>query len=168
MTRHSPFRCFKTSPEINPDTYLRDETGNRRFWPLLAASGRFWPLRCGTIDIAALARDRDQLWAEAVHRFREGAIWWIDDAALLAEARTEQESRYQGDAWDARIDRWLTHDIVENAAWYCWHALRRQAMLEACWEKAGAFVHQQIIWVKDRGVLTRSHYLWKHEPCFMG
>ena len=41
-------------------------------------------------------------------------------------------------------------------------------MLEACWEKAGAFVHQQIIWVKDRGVLTRSHYLWKHEPCFMG
>lgn len=41
-----------------------------------------------------------------------------------------------------------------------------------CWkpagEKAGAFVHQQIIWVKDRGVLTRSHYLWKHEPCFMG
>jgi hypothetical protein len=49
-------------------------------------------------------------------------------------------------------------------AWYCWHASRRQAMLEACWEKAGAFVHQQIIWVKDRGVLTRSHYLWKHEP----
>ena len=85
---------------VNPDTYLRDETGNRRFWPL----------RCGTIDIAALARDRDQLWAEAVHRFREGAIWWIDDVALLEEARTEQESRYQGDAWDARIDRWLTHD----------------------------------------------------------
>ena len=85
---------------VNPDTYLRDETGNRRFWPL----------RCGTIDIAALARDRDQLWAEAVFRFREGAIWWIDDAALLAEARTEQESRHQGDAWDARIDRWLTHD----------------------------------------------------------
>src|SRR5690606_38354920 len=26
----------------------------------------------------------------------------------------------------------------------------------------------QIIWVKDRGVLTRPHYLWKHEPCFMG
>jgi DNA modification methylase len=58
--------------------------------------------------------------------------------------------------------------ITEDAAWYCWHASRRQAMLEACWEKAGAFVHQQIIWVKDRGVLTRSHYLWKHEPCFMG
>ena len=37
-----------------------------------------------------------------------------------------------------------------------------------CWEKAGAFVHQQIIWVKDRAVLTRSWYLWQHEPCFFG
>ncbi|MET3791794.1 VapE domain-containing protein [Aquamicrobium terrae] len=85
---------------VNPDTYLRDETGNRRFWPL----------RCGTIDIAALARDRDQLWAEAVHHFREGAIWWIEDAAILAEAAAAQEARYQADAWDARIDRWLTHE----------------------------------------------------------
>jgi putative DNA primase/helicase len=86
---------------VNPDTYLRDETGNRRFWPL----------RCGTIDIAALARDRDQLWAEAVHRFREGAIWWIDDPALLAEAREEQDRRYQSDAWDDLIEHWLTHEI---------------------------------------------------------
>ena len=85
---------------VNPDTYLRDETGNRRFWPL----------RCGAIDIAALARDRDQLWAETVHRFREGAIWWIEDPAILADAAAAQEARYQADAWDARIDRWLTHE----------------------------------------------------------
>ncbi|WVJ71790.1 VapE domain-containing protein [Paracoccus marcusii] len=86
---------------VNPDTYLRDETGNRRFWPL----------RCGTIDIAALARDRDQLWAEAVHRFRADAIWWIEDPALLAEAREEQDRRYQSDAWDDLIEHWLTHEI---------------------------------------------------------
>jgi hypothetical protein len=35
-------------------------------------------------------------------------------------------------------------------------------MLAACRERAGAFVDQQIIRVKDRGVLTRSHDLWKH------
>lgn len=40
-------------------------------------------------------------------------------------------------------------------------------MLGACWGKAWAIVHQQLIWVKDRGVLTRSHVMWKHEPCFM-
>ena len=86
---------------VNPDTYLRDETGNRRFWPI----------RCGAIDIDALARDRDQLWAEAVARFKDGAIWWIEDKELLKSARDEQDKRYQSDAWDALIDRWLTHEI---------------------------------------------------------
>lgn len=62
----------------------------------------------------------------------------------------------------------IEHAIVENAAWYCWHASRNQAMLEGVWEANGAFVHQQLIWFKDRPILTRSHYMWQHEPCFFG
>lgn len=58
--------------------------------------------------------------------------------------------------------------ITKRAAWYCWHASRRQSMVEAVWNKHGAFVHQQIIWVKDRPILTHSLYLWQHEPCFFG
>jgi len=85
---------------VNPDTYLRDETGNRRFWPI----------RCGVIDIAGLQQDRDQLWSEAVARFKSGAIWWLEDKELLKAARDEQDKRYQSDAWDGLIDRWLTHD----------------------------------------------------------
>jgi len=81
---------------------------------------------------------------------------------------TWDDSSQGAELFDGFIAAAVAEAIAENAAWYCWHASRRQAMLEACWEKAGAFVHQQIIWVKDRGVLTRSHYLWKHEPCFMG
>ena len=41
-------------------------------------------------------------------------------------------------------------------------------MLESVWNEAGAFVHQQIIWVKTRPVLTYSTYLWQHEPCVFG
>jgi len=81
---------------------------------------------------------------------------------------TWDDSSQGAELYDGFIAAAIAEAIAEDAAWYCWHASRRQAMLEACWEKAGAFVHQQIIWVKDRGVLTRSHYLWKHEPCFMG
>jgi len=81
---------------------------------------------------------------------------------------TWDDSSQGAELYDGFIAAAVAEAIAEGAAWYCWHASRRQAMLEACWEKAGAFVHQQIIWVKDRGVLTRSHYLWKHEPCFMG
>jgi len=58
--------------------------------------------------------------------------------------------------------------LVRNAAWYCWHASRRQMMLESIWNEFGAFVHQQIIWVKSRPVLTYSTYLWQHEPCLFG
>ena len=81
---------------------------------------------------------------------------------------TWDDSSQGAELYDGFIAAAVAEAITEDAAWYCWHASRRQAMLEACWEKAGAFVHQQIIWVKERGVLTRSHYLWKHEPCFMG
>lgn len=81
---------------------------------------------------------------------------------------TWDDSSQGAELYDGFIGAAVAEAITEDAAWYCWHASRRQAMLEQCWERAGAFVHQQIIWVKDRGVLTRSHYLWKHEPCFMG
>lgn len=66
------------------------------------------------------------------------------------------------------IDRAIKHAITRNAAWYCWHASRRQMMLETIWNEFGAFVHQQLIWRKSRPVLTYSTYLWQHEPCLFG
>lgn len=70
--------------------------------------------------------------------------------------------------YDKFIAAAVAEGIAPNAAWYCWHASRRQAMLEAAWIKHGAFVHCQIIWAKNKGVPTRTWYLWQHEPCLMG
>lgn len=70
--------------------------------------------------------------------------------------------------YDGFISVAITEALRPNAAWYCWHASRRQAMVEAAWVKHGAFVHCQIIWAKNRPVLTRTWYGWQHEPCFMG
>ena len=81
---------------------------------------------------------------------------------------TWDDAKQGPDLYRGFIRAAVDYAILPNAAWYCWHASRRQAMLEAVWVELGAFVHQQIIWVKNRAVLTRSFYLWKHEPCLMG
>ncbi|MBI4566307.1 MAG: DNA modification methylase [Planctomycetes bacterium] len=58
--------------------------------------------------------------------------------------------------------------LRESVAIYQWHASRRQALVEEAWPRAGLFVHQQIIWAKTRPILTHSHFMWQHEPCFYG
>jgi len=75
---------------INPEgnSYLRDPTGARRFWPLTV----------GRIDIDAIARDRDQLWAEAIVMFNAGRTWWMD-AQQTSFAEAEQEKRTDVDVW---------------------------------------------------------------------
>jgi predicted P-loop ATPase len=83
---------------INPaGNYLKDPTGARRFWPV----------ECGAIDRDSLAQDRDQLWAEAVARFRGGAPWWLDTPELVALATAEQDLRFPRDPWADHVAEWL-------------------------------------------------------------
>ncbi len=62
----------------------------------------------------------------------------------------------------------LQHALITNPAIYQWHASRRQALVEEAWTANGLLFHQQLIWVKSRPILTRSHFMWQHEPCFYG
>jgi hypothetical protein len=58
--------------------------------------------------------------------------------------------------------------LAPHSAIYQWHATRRQKLVEEAWVQCGLLVHQTLVWAKARGVLTRSHYMWSHEPCFYG
>ena len=71
----------------NRDQYLQDETGNRRVWPI----------KCTTIDIEGLRRDRDLLFAEAVKLYRDGVQWWPDRAFEKKHIAPQQEARREPD-----------------------------------------------------------------------
>jgi putative DNA primase/helicase len=80
----------------NASQYLVDDTGNRRFW--IAPTG--------TVKIAALRRDRDQLWAEAVHRYRKGEKWWLTPK-IEALAAEQADARRIHDPWQDEIEMML-------------------------------------------------------------
>ena len=81
----------------NKDTYLRDETGGRRFWPV----------KCGEIDLDTLRADRDQLFAEAVECFARGEHWWPAREFEEKHIIPQQGERYEGDPWEDAIAEWL-------------------------------------------------------------
>jgi putative DNA primase/helicase len=81
----------------NAKEFLSDGTGGRRFWPV----------QCTKIDMPAIIRDREQLWAEAVHCYHLGEKWWLTQDALTLAAEHEQELRRIEDPWEAIISDWL-------------------------------------------------------------
>lgn len=80
----------------NEDTFLRDPTGSRRFWPV----------QTGSIDLAGLTDARTQLWAEAVHLYRDGEQWHLtpeEEGGRIASEHLFTEV----DAWEDAVLHWL-------------------------------------------------------------
>jgi putative DNA primase/helicase len=89
----------------NEHVYLGDWTGGRRWLPL----------KVGTVDLEAIRRDRDQLWAEAVARFRAGETWYADNNEFRDLAQREQEARTHEDPWLAPLENWLRNSVCPTS-----------------------------------------------------
>ena len=102
-------RCCIFVGTTNASVYLKDETGARRYLPI----------RCGTIDLAAIKRDRDQLWAEAVQQYRNGTPWWLVDTSVIETARRSRRpatSRTSG----ARSSPTMWRTRTSRPSQRCW------------------------------------------------
>lgn len=101
----------------NDAKYLRDETGGRRFWPIecLLPDDE-------NIDIEGLREEVSQLWAEAVHLYREMRkvqpngnlpLYLADDDARLEAERLQESRRVETveDAMAGQISAWLEKPI---------------------------------------------------------
>lgn len=87
----------------NQYEYLKDLTGNRRFWPI----------RCGAIDLEKLSEWRTQLFAEAAAAVHAGERWHPDRDEFRQHFEAEIERRLVDDPWESHIAEWA--DEPENA-----------------------------------------------------
>lgn len=82
----------------NTETYLKDDTGGRRFWPIKVGK---------SLDIDGLREARDQLWAEAVVLYQANLPWWITKDEIRGDAEQEQRDRYVEDPWSEAVQRFV-------------------------------------------------------------
>lgn len=84
-------------------TYLKDDTGNRRWWPVACKP------EGGIVDFKKLKEARNQLWAEAAHRVKSdgGERLYMDSEELKDEARAVAALRHAEHPWVERISTWL-------------------------------------------------------------
>ncbi len=83
----------------NDQHFLKDETGNRRFWPIQCTIPQ--------VNFEAVVAERDQLWAEAFIKYRAGEPLRLEDPATEALALEEQTGRLVGDDLAGKIEQWL-------------------------------------------------------------
>src|SRR5260370_11552498 len=85
----------------NDSQYLQDKTGNRRYMPVA----------CTTIDVTAIARDREQIFAEALLIYRDGTPWWLDKVESVHQAAAAVAERESEDPWHGVIQEWANEAV---------------------------------------------------------
>lgn len=124
VTIKTPRMCVFIAT-TNDEGYLRDRTGNRRFWPVYVTN----------IDLARVQNDLDQLWAEAVYMYNANQRWWLEGAEQkLADEQAEE--RLAESATEEKVREW----------WFGRHSSKREP------EMTSTFVAEQALLLGSRDI----------------
>ena len=122
-TAEHPRQCIFCGT-TNEALFLKGDNGNRRFWVIAVDP----TLRKYSAWQDAIDRDRDQLWAEAMHYYQQGEKLYLDDR-LEAQAK-QRQAEYNDDHDDPLADMllnfldtklpadWETYDLNRRRAWW--------------------------------------------------
>jgi len=164
--------------EDHPRQTILCGTTNRNDWNVSETGARrFWPIACGIVDLEYIEQQRDQLFAEAVQRFKRypadakfwrereanGAAWWD---VPIDEAKAEQSAREDSDAIEDVIIPWLIRRDIER--------INVNEIMEQCFEmnpkdrdipfqKRIAKVLRRVGWVsvtKHNPAIGRAQKMW--------
>jgi putative DNA primase/helicase len=138
----SPRQCVFAGT-TNHAVHLKDSTGNRRFWSVSV----------GAIDLEALRRDREQIWAEAVASFEAKYAWWVlSDEHAMFDA--EQEVRRLTDPWEDPILTWLESNDIRSTTDF-----KSEDFLLTCLkvpaERMTAQMQSRVVAILERNGFTR-------------
>lgn len=116
-TQEYPRRCvfFGSS---NQYEFLKDITGNRRFWPIDIEAQK------ATKNVYVnLPGEVDQIWAEAVVRYKNGEPLIIEDNEdVLRLAETARETHMESNSKQGLINEFLLQKVPKN-----WNTMSRTA-----------------------------------------
>lgn len=116
-TQEFPRRCvfFGSS---NQYEFLKDITGNRRFWPIDIEAQK--PTKNVYVNLPG---EVDQIWAEAVVRYKNGESLIIEDnEAALKIAETAREAHMESNSKQGLINEFLLQKVPKN-----WNTMSRSA-----------------------------------------
>ena len=136
-----PRRCVFYGTTNDPE-FLRDRTGGRRFWPVEVTG-----FNRGVLH--GLEDEVDQLWAEAVVRWKAGEVLWLENEDEWKLSIEAQEAHTVVDEWVDDIQTYL--DTLLPADWEDRDRLQRRAYFD--WASSGAVGD---LGKKDEGTVLRT------------
>ena len=135
-----PRSCIIVGTTNSDGGFLRDITGNRRFWPVrVTGAGKYraW-------DLAEI----DQIWAEAIQRYQAGEELFLK-GSLAEEAITQQRDAIEGDDREGLVTEYL------------------DALLPEDWDKLDLYARRGFLSGSEFGGDARSGSVRREQVCIM-
>lgn len=135
-----PRSCIIVGTTNSDGGFLRDITGNRRFWPVRVTGGskyRAWELM-----------DVDQVWAEAIERYNAGEELFLK-GALAEEAVTQQRDAMEGDDREGLVAEYL------------------DALLPEGWDRLDLYQRRNFLSGSEFGGQRQSGTVRREQVCIM-
>jgi len=113
-----PRNCVIVGTTNSDGGFLRDITGNRRFWPVrVSGHSKYKPWEL---------KDVDQVWAEAIEYYRNGEQLFLKDDIAI-EAYNQQREAMETDDREGIVDEYLNRLLP--ADWDTYDLFQRRAFL---------------------------------------
>ena len=120
--------------------FLRDITGNRRFWPVnVTGEGKHHPWELESVD---------QVWAEAIVRYREGEELYLK-GSVAAEAFVRQQEAMESDDREGIVEEYL------------------ERLLPADWSGMDLYQRRSFLGGSEFGGATATGIVRREKVCIM-